>query len=135
MLTKTKTYTPKEALAGDPAWTTPVKLGRGRMPAGGDAHCRSLAAQGYRIKGYDAPTSTSTAPVEASEVVKTKATAGKVIEEFTILYDKNAYKAVGEDGKVYGMPEVCNTCRVSLVQNHCLNPTILGGIPVKIVPR
>lgn len=134
MLTTTKTYTPKEALAADPDWTTPVKLGRGRMPAGGDAHCRSLAAKGYRIKGYDPPTSTSTAPVTAADVVKSKPAAGKVIEEFVIFYDKNAYKAVGPENKVYGMAEVCNTCRVSLVQNHCEAPTILGGIPVKIVP-
>lgn len=62
--------------------------------------------------------------------------AEKVVSEFTILYHKDAYHAIGlEDGKRYGMAEVCNTCRVSLVQNMCEHPTILGGIAVKIVPN
>lgn len=59
----------------------------------------------------------------------------KVVREYTILYDEKAYKAVSNDGKEYGMREVCNTCRVSLVQNSCMSPTILGNIPVTIRPR
>ena len=60
----------------------------------------------------------------------------KVIAEFTILYHKDAYHAEGvKDGKTYGMAEVCNNCRVSLVQNVCENPTILRDIPVRIVPN
>jgi hypothetical protein len=131
MLNKNKTYTPKEALAADPNWKTPVKLGRGRMPAGGDAHCRALAAQGYRIKGYDVGQASDG---EAPKVTKVAAGNEKVIQEFTIIYPRDAYKALGDNGKTYGMAEVCNKCRVSLVQNHCDNPTILGDIAVKIVP-
>lgn len=60
----------------------------------------------------------------------------KHIADITILYPKHLYHAVGiEDNKTYGMPEVCNTCRVSLVQCGCGNPTILGGIRVRIVPN
>lgn len=139
-LDKTRTYTPKEALDADPNWTIPVKLGRGRMPAGGDAHCRTLAAAGYRIRGYDVTPAkvVSTSTVAPSEpVVRKVAAAGiKEIREFTILWPEDSFKAVGvKDKKEWGMREVCNLCRVSLVQNQCENPTILGNIPVKIVPR
>ena len=57
------------------------------------------------------------------------------IADIVILYPKDEYHAKGGDGKVYGMAEVCNTCRVSLVQNMCENPTILGNIPVRIIPN
>lgn len=143
------TYTPKEALDADPNWTIPVKLGRGRMPKGGDEHCRSLVAQGYRIKGYEVAATSVVRPGQARKVnaetrtdetpapvVKRAAAANvKEVKEFTILYDEKAYKAVSKSGKEYGMREVCNTCRVSLVQNSCLFPTILGGIAVEIKPR
>lgn len=60
----------------------------------------------------------------------------KNIAEFTILYPKHMYHAKGiDDNKTYGMPEVCNNCRVSLVQCGCGNPVILGGIRVRIIPN
>ena len=140
-LDKNRTYSPKEALDADPNWPTPVKLGRGRMPQGGDAHCRALAAAGYRIKGYDVTAATKTATsssITPAEPVVRKVTAANVkeVKEYTILWPEDSFKAVGvKDKKEWGMREVCNTCRVSLVQNQCENPTILGNIPVKIVPR
>lgn len=79
------------------------------------------------------------------EVVKTEtktavksinAPTEKVVPEITILYHKDAYHAKGvNDGKRYGMAEVCNNCRVSLVQCQCGRPTILGDIPVRITPN
>jgi len=57
----------------------------------------------------------------------------KHIADFTILYPKNDYHAIGNDGKTYGMAEVCNNCRVSLVQNQCEDPMILGNVRVQIV--
>lgn len=58
----------------------------------------------------------------------------KHIPDVTILYPKHLYHARGiEDNKTYGMPEVCNNCRVSLVQCGCGNPVILGGIRVRII--
>jgi len=137
MLNKNKTYSPKEALDADPDWTIPVKLGRGRMPKGGDDHCKSLAEQGYRITGYEVVStevSTNTGGAPAPKVVRVKADNVKVVQEYTILYDERMYRAVDSDGKEWGMREVCNTCRVSLVQNHCESPSILGGRRVKIVP-
>lgn len=132
MLTKKKQYTPKEALDADPNWTIPVKLGRGRMPVGGDEHCRRLAAEGYNIKGYNVDSaSTSTAPV----VTKVAAVGEKVVSDFHIRYPLDMYVAKGINGKTYTLREVCNNCRVSLVQNHCDNPTILGDVAVTITPR
>lgn len=128
-LSKNITYAPKEALALD--GVVPVKAGKGRISLAADARCRELAAQGYRIKGYET-TNTATAKVEVKKVVSTNE---KIISDFVILYPRDMYKAVAADGKVYGMAECCNNCRVSLVQNHCDNPTILGDIAVKIVPR
>lgn len=137
-LNKTTTYTPKEALDADPNWTIPVKLGRGRMPKGGDEHCRALVAAGYRIKGYGAVSSTPTAGTvtPAAPVVEKVAPSNvKEVKDFTIFYPEESFKAKSASGKEYGMREVCNTCRVSLVQNQCHFPTILGGIAVSIVPR
>lgn len=139
MLNKTTTYSPKEALDADPDWKTPIKLGRGRMPTGGDAHCRALAAQGYRIKGYqveptnEVSTSTPDAPV-APKVVKVKA-VGQEIANFVILWEEKEWKALDENNKEHTMRWVCNNCRVSLVQCHCGSPEIIGGVKVRIVPR
>lgn len=38
-------------------------------------------------------------------------------------------------GKSYSMRECCNTCRVSLTNHGCDNPTIHNNISVKIVRR
>lgn len=127
--------TPKEALAKD--GTIEVKLGRGRLPAGGKERCQYLVDnEGYSIKGFVKSGNSSvstTAPVAPKRIPAN----GNLdnYAEVVYTYQESAYKAVDPDGKVYGMREVCNTCRVSLVQNHCDNPTILGNIPVTIVSR
>lgn len=126
--------TPKEALAKD--GTIPVKLGRGRLPAGGAERCQYLVDnEGYSIKGFvkSGNTSTTSSPVPPKRVP-----ANGNLENYADVvytYPEANYKAVGPDRKVYGMRECCNTCRVSLVQCHCGNPTILGDIPVTIVLR
>jgi len=88
-----------------------------------------------RIKDHEDVQKFSAVSKEAFN--KTKHAAGNVkeVKDFTIFWPDDSFKAVGTDKKVWGMREVCNTCRVSLVQNQCENPTILGGIAVKIVPR
>lgn len=121
-----KTYaTPKEALleAGRINAIT-----RGRIS--GDNHKwleAEIAASRIAISN------TTVIKTDTKVAVKSVGSAVKDIAEFTILYHKDAYHAEGPDGKRYGMAEVCNNCRVSLVQNQCLNPTILGDIPVKII--
>lgn len=50
------------------------------------------------------------------------------------LYPETDYRAMA--GKTeYGMREVCNNCRVSLVMCSCGSPTILGSIVVTIERR
>lgn len=124
--------TPKEALAKD--GRVPVSMGRGRLSREAIARCKELVAEGWVIKGYALDNSPKSV-AEPVAVKKVPASNEKVVQEFTILYDESAYKAVTADGKEYGMREVCNTCRVSLVQNMCPAPTILGDISVSIVPR
>lgn len=122
--------TPKEALAKD---GYPVKLGRGRLSREAIERCKELAAKGWNIKGYSVETPKSAA--ETVVVKKVKPTTEKVIADYTILYEEKSYKAVGDNGKDYTMREVCNNCRVSLVQCHCGKPTILGNIAVAITAR
>jgi hypothetical protein len=74
-------------------------------------------------------------PAAPVEVKRVAGNGADVVKEFTIFWPEESFKAVGLDKKEHGMREVCNTCRVSLVQNQCANPTILGGIRVNIVPR
>lgn len=121
--------TPKEALAKD---GFPVSMGRGRLSREAIARCKELVAQGWVIKGYETTTKSATEPVAVKKVAVKS--SEKVVQEYVILYDERMYKAVASDGKEYGMREVCNNCMVSLVQNHCSNPTILGGIAVTILP-
>ena len=129
--------TPKEALIKD--GTIPVKEGRGRLSRAAVDRCKWLVAnKGYVIKGYEVSTSTP-APnsVTPSEPVvnKVKVANVKEVRDFTIFWPEDAYKAVGKDKKIWGMREACNTCRVSLVQCGCGNPTILNNIPVSITRK
>jgi hypothetical protein len=53
-------------------------------------------------------------------------------------FPEDDYRAIARiDGKrvEYGMREVCNNCRVSLVNHGCDNPTIHGNIVLKIERR
>lgn len=127
--------TPKQALEKD--GTIPVKQGRGRLSADAVERCKWLVAnKGWSIKGYSVSDTVATPDKPTEKVVKKVAVNNeKVIQDFVILFDERMFKAIGVDKKEWGMREVCNSCRVSLVQCHCDNPTILGGISVKIVPR
>ena len=127
--------TPKQALIKD--GTIPVKEGRGRLSREGIERCEWLVKnKGWDIKGYSLSSTPATETTAAEKVVKRVNPANeKVVQDYTILYDERDFKAVGTDKKVWSMREVCNTCRVSLVQNICEHPTILGGIPVTIVPK
>ena len=89
---------------------------------------------GWDIKGYQV-TKTDNSPTAESTVKKVSTSTEKVIADFTILYERDLYNAIGDDGKVWGMANACNNCRVSLVQCHCGNPTIFGNIPVTIKMR
>lgn len=134
--------TPKQALEKD--GTIPVKQGKGRLSREAVDRCKVLAAQGWSIKGYEVVSSkekTSSSTPAAPVVVKKAAPANaKVISDFVIFWPEETYKAVDKDKKVLpgkwgGMREVCNTCKVSLVQCHCDYPTVHNNKPVSIVRR
>ena len=124
--------TPKEALAKD--GTIEVKLGRGRMPAGGHDRCQWLVDnEGYSIKGYVKSGNTSSSTAEPVKPKRIPANGNlENYADVVYTYPETSHKAVGPNGEVYGMRECCNTCRVSLVQCHCGHPTILGNIPITI---
>jgi hypothetical protein len=84
------------------------------------------------------PAPKATGPVEAPKPAPVKS-AGTGLVDYLYAsdyrYPEAEYKAVEVGGKkVHGMRECCNTCRVSLTNHMCDNPTILGNIAVKIVP-
>jgi hypothetical protein len=110
----------------------PVNMGRGRLSREAIEKCKELAASGVKIDGYEVTTKVSS---ESPKVTKTAVVQGeKVIESFTLSYPLERWQAKGKDGRVWSMKECCNNCRVSLVQCHCGNPSILGNIPLDIVP-
>ena len=129
---------PKEYLA---SIGVEVKQGRGRLSAENVAIIKEAVASGVRIEGYSVENVPATSKSEkATEVKRVPVTNEKVIEELYIRYPVGEYKVIRTDtnevlpGPKAGLPEVCNTCRVSLTGHICDNPTILGNIPVKVVP-
>lgn len=111
---------------------------RGRISLDNHAWLKSQYDNGVRFSDWP-----------KGEMVVDKTTPGKVrvkrdpavVEQRiydTIVYtfDEKYYRATNSNtGAHVGMREVCNNCRVSLVQCHCDKPTVLGDIPVTIVPR
>jgi hypothetical protein len=130
-----KTFnTPKEALldAGR------IKaIGRGRISRENHVWLEAeIAAKRIAISNTVVVKSENKSGTEKVSVKSVNGPTEKHIPDVTILYPKHLYHAEGiEDKKTYGMPEVCNNCRVSLVQCGCGNPVILGGIRVRIIPN
>jgi hypothetical protein len=132
---------PKDALrkwnTENPTKSIDFSEGRGRLSRAAVAKCTELAGNGWSIAGYVVrPTTTTVAGQSLTpKVEKVKTTNEKVIQDFVILYDEKMYVAVDKTKKVWSMRNVCNNCRVSLVQCHCGKPTIFGDIPVTIVAK
>jgi hypothetical protein len=133
--------TPKQALAKyneqNPTKAIAFSEGRGRLSRDAVAKCTELAGQGWSIAGYVVTESNksvvSPGQPTVTPVVKKVAPANeKIVQDFTILYDEKAYTAVDNMGKKWSMRNVCNNCRVSMVQCHCGHPTIFGDIAVTI---
>lgn len=119
---------PKDALIKD--GFPGVTAGRGRLSAAAKSRLQELANQGWSIDGYSSG--------KAVAEVRAKVAADpKVVQEFTIFWSVDEYRAVETDGKVRSMAEVCRNCHVSLVQCHCGDPYIvsrnsMGHVPVRI---
>lgn len=115
------------------------KIGRGRISLDNHAWLKSQYDAGVRFSDWPKGEVVESKDADEKPVIRVKRDPKlaneKVVQEYTILYDRDAFKAVGNDGKEYGMAEVCNNCRVSLVQNQCADPTILGDIKVTIKAR
>lgn len=132
---------PKDALRKwneqNPTKTIVFSEGRGRLSREAVAKCTELAGSGWSINGYVVSPASNTTAVSVSEPVVTKVAVSneKVIREFHIFWDEQSYTALDKTGKVWSMRNACNTCRVSLVQCHCGNPTIFGDIGVTIVAK
>lgn len=115
------------------------KIGRGRISLDNHAFLKAAYDKGERFTDWPKGAIVESKDSQDKPVIRVKRDPNvgneKVVQEYVVFYERDNYKAVADDGKVYGMAEVCNTCHVSLVQNHCDNPTILGDIAVTIKPR
>lgn len=107
---------------------------RGRISGDNLAWIAEQEKSGVRFNDA-APAKRVNAPVKRNKGLAPAKEEESLIPEIHILYPKNMYKAVANDGTVYGMAEVCNNCRYSLVQCHCGHPTIYGDISVRIMPN
>jgi hypothetical protein len=94
-------------------------------------------AAGVRFSDAEAPVRTASPTGETKEapVVKSSPTESLYISPSDFRFPEDEYKAVGVDGKTYGMRECCNTCRVSLTNHACDAPTIHGNMVVHIRKR
>jgi hypothetical protein len=133
--------TPKDALrkwnAENPTKSIDFSEGRGRLSRAAVEKCTELVQNGWSIAGYAVVPDSGTPRARKSKsapqtVERVKTVNEKVIAEFVILWDERMYSAVDKTGKVWSMRNVCNNCRVSMVQCHCQSPTIFGDIPVTI---
>lgn len=114
--------------------------GRGRMPLKsiktGEDLATVLLNSGVKFSDWpkgqvvEKETSSGTAVVVKRAPVSNLENYGDI----PYRYDLKMYHAVAADGRKFTLREVCNTCRVSMVQCTCDNPTILGDIKVTIRP-
>lgn len=116
-----------------------AKEGRGKFSNAAKEALVSARAEGMTFKTTGP---NPTVKREATETPTEKSDAPQSDNKFPPYLTQDDYrfpeaewKAVGVDGKVYGMRECCNLCRVSLVGHFCDSPTILDGIAVHIRPK
>ena len=116
---------PKEALVKDGFLPPGSENRRGRLSADAIDRCKALAAQGWKIEGYEVSSSNSTAPVV--EKVKV-ATGEKTIADIPDypLRDESMWEAyANHNGLVkIGMRTVCNNCGCSLTYCPCKSPMV-----------
>lgn len=112
------------------------KIGRGRISLANHAWLQTEYDKGVRFSDWPKGKVVVSEPEVGPAVARVQRSEDdENYGDIIYSYPESSYRAVGKDGKEWGMREVCNTCHVSLVQCHCGNPTILGYIPVTIVAR
>lgn len=99
-------------------------------------------SKGIKFSDSDAttPVARKSAPVKSSGAPSKETETGMTDYVFPSDYrfPESEYRAVVRNGgkvKEYGMREVCNNCRVSLVNHGCNSPVIHGGIIITIEPK
>jgi len=114
-----------------------AKPGRGKFS--NDAKAALAKAEGEGVKFKDvtpgAPVRTASPTGETKAPEPAKAADSLYVCPSDFRFPEAEYKAVGSDGKTYGMRECCNTCRVSLTNHFCDSPTIHGNMVVHIRKR
>lgn len=106
--------------------------GRGRLSAAHRALVQKAADNGVFIEGFSKTVNKVT--VEKKSKTPKPKIDKEILEIAPFRYDEKAYRAVADDGTVYGMREVCMRCGVSLVAHICDFPIVLSK-PVKVEPR
>ena len=84
------------------------------------------------------PVIKATGEAQPAPVVKSETTTRYTDYLFPsdFRFPEGEYKAIEVGGKrEFSMRECCNTCRVSLTNHMCDNPTIHGDVTVRIVKR
>lgn len=82
------------------------------------------------------PVTKPTGEAQPAPVVKSETRYTDYLFPSDFRYPEEEYKAVEVGGKKeHSMRECCNTCRVSLTNHMCDNPSIHTNVRVKIVPR
>jgi hypothetical protein len=111
-----------------------AEVTRGRIS--NDNHKRLLAAvaEGVKFSDYPKGGTVVVTPTGESTYVKPATVEEVGIPDLYYRYDEHAWKAVAEDGTIYGMREACNNCGYSLVGHKCNSPSVLGK-KVEVVPR
>lgn len=114
-----------------------AKPGRGKFSNAAKEALSKAEAEGMKFSDTGAPVAKSGPEITKAEkpAGNSDSTTSPYIFPSDFRYPEGEYKAVGTDGKTYGMREVCNTCRVSLTNHMCNSPTIHGNMVVNIRER
>lgn len=112
-----------------------AKPGRGKFSNAGKEAIAKAEAGGMKFSDVSTgPIVSKPAPAVKSEPVQSDGNSNYLFPD-EYRYPESEYRAfVFNDGKrkPVSLRECCNTCRVSLVNHACENPTIHGNVAVKI---
>ena len=119
---------PKVALVKDGFLPAGSENKRGRLSGEAIARCKTLAAQGWAIEGYEVSKSTNSSKADTAPTVeKVKvAASGKEIADIGEPTRDEKSLAAYADGKKIGMREVCR-CGASFTYCRCSEPMIRAG--------
>lgn len=113
---------PKEALVKDGFLPPGSENKRGRLSGEAIERCKALAAQGWRIEGYEVSQSAKT---DESPVVKKVAASdpNRIPDVPEPFRDEDSVQAMAGTTKI-GNRTVCNICRSSLMYCPCPSPRV-----------